>query len=88
MIEIKYSEYKGSDVLEIWRDGRRAVGFGKGKAQAIMEATRDPEALKELEKFSGYARADLEAKTQAAEAQDRNRFDSAYCAAGMGEESC
>tara|TARA_Y100000588_G_scaffold223141_1_gene237083 strand:+ start:17206 stop:17475 length:270 start_codon:yes stop_codon:yes gene_type:complete len=86
MIEIKQGSFKGNDTLEIHRDGQRVISFGKRKAQAIVEAIRDETALRCLEIFSGYAKADYEAKQAAAEAADRNKFDEAYCAAGMGEE--
>jgi len=86
MIEVKLGSFKGNDTLEIHRDGQRIISFGKRKAQAIVEAMRDDTALRCLEIFSGYAKSDHEALQAAAEAADRNKFDAAYCAAGMAEE--
>lgn len=86
MYNIILSSYKGRPVFEIHRDGKRVLGFGKAKAQAIVECARNPETLKQLEMFSGHRAGDIQASQATAEAADRNRYDAAYCAAGMGEE--
>ena len=65
-------------MVEIHRDGNKVVAFGKRKAQAIVEAIRDKDALLALEEFSGYAQADRDSDTHAAEAADRNKFDESY----------
>ena len=82
MIEIKNSTFtkagKTHNIVEIHRDGNKAIAFGKKKAQAIIEAIRDKEALKTLEEFSGYAQADRDGATHAAEAADRDKYNESY----------
>lgn len=78
MIEIKHSTYKGNAILEVWRDGAKAISFGKNKARAIVEAMRDDAARLEIETISGHAQADREQLTKAAEAADRQKYDVSY----------
>jgi hypothetical protein len=78
MIEIKHSTYKGNGIIEIWRDGNKAISFGKNKARAIVEAMRDDAARFEIETISGHAQADREQLTKAGEAADRQKFNEAY----------
>jgi len=68
--------------IEIHRDGYKAIAFGKRKAQAIIEAIRDKDALAALEEFSGYAQADRESATHAAEAADRAKYNDGWKAQG------
>lgn len=90
-VEVIPSQYTASNgrqyaTVEIAIDGMRVISFGKHKARAIIEATRDAAALRQLEEFSGHRTADIEAQTAAAVAADRNKYDAAYEAAGMGQE--
>ena len=78
MIVIKKSKWKGHDTIELHRNGRFVLAFGKTKAQAIIEAIRDKEALKTLEEFSGHAQADRDSATHAAEAADRDKYNEAW----------
>ena len=91
MIEVIPSTYTARNgrsyaTVEIHIDGSRAMSFGKHKARAIIEAVRDAAALRQLEEFSGHRTADLEAETAKAVAADRNKYEAAYEAAGMGQE--
>ena len=65
-------------MVEIHRDGHKVIAFGKRKAQAIVEAIRDKDALLALEEFSGYAQADRDSATHAAEAADRAKYSDAW----------
>ena len=54
-INSKYEKRgKVYEIIEIHRDGYKVIAFGKRKAQAIIEAIRDTEALHSIEKFAGY----------------------------------
>tara|TARA_R100000808_G_C2146169_1_gene154049 strand:- start:1331 stop:1576 length:246 start_codon:yes stop_codon:yes gene_type:complete len=55
MIETKNSTYKGNPIIELHKDGSKVIGFGKRKAQAIVEAMQQENTRAALLLFADLA---------------------------------
>ena len=52
MIIIKHSKWKGHDTIELHRNGRFVLAFGKTKARAIVEAMKQDDTYIAISDFA------------------------------------